>query len=343
MPETRSECYMPEDLIQEGERYLLDDFISGKSRALNDELTDILNEIRCVFNNCPLWLCLNGTLYPPFYDSLFGKREQILPDCPALLLIDSPGGEARTAYQAARLFNRRGGFKALVPRYAKSAATLLALGAQEIYMGLDAELGPLDAQLRDSEREDVMSALDEVHSLERLNAAALEVFDQTMHLLLPRTGKRVDSLLPLSLEYTASILKPLIENIDAVHYTRMSRVLRVAEQYAIRLLSANHKYTDEDASRIAGRLVEKYSEHGFVIDTDEARDIGLMVLDLPQKLSSIFDSLIPHLSTGEPLIGHFKEIENERPEISSPQGENLTDESEHAECSRDGHRSVEGG
>ena len=332
---------MPEDLETEQRSYVLDDFQSGEQHELNDELTDLLKGLRGFFNDCPLWICINGSLYSSFYDSLFAKREHILPDCPALLLIDSPGGEARTAYQVARLFNRRGGFTVLIPRFAKSAATLLSLGAQMIYMGLDAELGPLDAQLRDTEREDVMSALDEVHSLERLNAAALEVFDQTMHLLLPRTGKRVDSLLPLALDYTANILKPLIENIDAVHFTRMSRILRVAEQYAVRLLSANRVYNEESASRIAGRLVEMYSEHGFVIDSHEARNIGLRVEELPQELSNIFDSLIPYLNTGQPLIGQFMEITNESNKISPQQGETPADESEHAECSRDGHRSIE--
>lgn len=333
---------MPENFGEEERTFLLDDFLSGETRALNRELEEILAELREIFDNCPLWLCVNSSLYPPFYDSLFSNREYIQQDCPALLLIDSPGGEARTAYQVARLFDRRGGFIALIPRFAKSAATLLSLGAQKIYMGLDAELGPLDAQLPDSEREDVMSALDEVHSLERLNAAAMEVFDQTMHLLLPRTGKRIDSLLPLSLDYTANILKPLIENIDAIHYTRMSRILRVAEQYAVRLLSAKHKYSHANANKIASSLVEMYSEHGFVIDSDEARDIGLKIQASPPRLEELFEALIPHFSTGEPLIGQFKEIESEPHEIPSQQGESIADGTELSERSRDGHRSIEG-
>ena len=334
---------MPESLGEEQKAFLLDDFMSGETRELNKELVELLKNLRKVFNNCPLWMCVNGDLYPSFYNSIFRRRAHILPTCPALILIDSPGGLAKTSFQVARLFNRRGGFIALIPRSAKSAATLLSLGAEEIYMGLDAELGPLDAQYSDSDREDVMSALDEVHSLERLNAAAMEVFDQTMQLLLPRTGKRVDYLLPISLDYTASILKPLVENIDAVNYTRMSRVLRVAEQYAVRLLSANHRYSPEEASNIARRLVEMYSEHGFVIDSDEARGIGLKIQTLPQELSEIFEALIPHFGTGEPLIGQFKEIESEPNEISSQQGESVADEAELAERSRDGHRSIEGG
>jgi len=47
-----------------------------------------------------------------------------------------------------------------VPRYAKSAATLLALGADRILLGKFAEIGPLDAQFDDPEREYRLSALD---------------------------------------------------------------------------------------------------------------------------------------------------------------------------------------
>ncbi len=51
-----------------------------------------------------------------------------------MLVIDSGGGYAQAAFQIANLFRRHaGGFTAVVPRYAKSAATLLTLGADEIH------------------------------------------------------------------------------------------------------------------------------------------------------------------------------------------------------------------
>jgi hypothetical protein len=52
------------------------------------------------------------------------------------LVIATPGGSAKSAFQLAMLLKRHcGGFVAVVPRYAKSAATLLALGADEIILG----------------------------------------------------------------------------------------------------------------------------------------------------------------------------------------------------------------
>lgn len=42
---------------------------------------------------------------------------------------------------------KNGEFKVIIPNKAKSAATLVALGANEIVMGYSSELGPIDAQI----------------------------------------------------------------------------------------------------------------------------------------------------------------------------------------------------
>jgi membrane-bound ClpP family serine protease len=113
------------------------------------------------------------------------------------LLIDSPGGQAEASYELATLLQRHcGGFVAVIPRRAKSAATLLTLGADEIIMNTHAELGPLDVQLYDADREEAFSGLDEVQSLERLEAFAMGCVDRLMLLLLQRTRKKTKTLLP---------------------------------------------------------------------------------------------------------------------------------------------------
>lgn len=322
------------------------DIYCGEKPELDDELARLLCQLQGQFGNLPLWLFLFGG--KPIFDGLqhefLERKSQISSEQPALLLIDSLGGDARVAYQIARLFNRRAGFIALIPRHAKSAATLLALGAHYIYMGLDAELGPLDVQIRDVDRENVMSALDEVHTLEQLNAAAIDVFDQTMWLLVGRTGKKIESILPPVLEYTANFIRPLIENIDAVHYTQMARVLRVAEEYAIRLLSFSSKHTEEDAKNIADHLVKQYPEHEFVIDFDEAKKIGLKVEKPSPELDAIFDALIPKLNEGLTLLGQFKEINHETQDLPTESETILTaEEPKSPERGEDSHPVVEGG
>ena len=67
----------------------------------------------------------------------------------------------------------------------------------------------------------------------------------------------------------------------------------------------------EEAREIAQSLVEEYPEHGFVIDSDEAKKIGLKVQNPLLELEAIFDQLIPKLNEGLALVGQFKEMNNE--------------------------------
>ena len=67
---------------------------------------------------------------------------------PVELLISSPGGLPDTVEKIRTLCrDGRVGFTTVVPNYAKSAATLLCLGSDEIMMGPTSELGPIDPQM----------------------------------------------------------------------------------------------------------------------------------------------------------------------------------------------------
>jgi hypothetical protein len=66
---------------------------------------------------------------------------------PADLMIHTPGGDANAAEQTLNLLHQRANsVRVIVPRSAKSAGTLVALGAEQIVMGLAGELGPVDPQ-----------------------------------------------------------------------------------------------------------------------------------------------------------------------------------------------------
>src|SRR5690349_379175 len=68
--------------------------------------------------------------------------------------LDSPGGDAHAAYKLwLDLRSRCRRLVVVIPDLAKSAATLLALGADEIVMAPAAELGPLDVQISHPDRE----------------------------------------------------------------------------------------------------------------------------------------------------------------------------------------------
>lgn len=63
------------------------------------------------------------------------------------LLLHSPGGFGEVAEKLVAMCRSRcEEFRVIVPNYAKSAATMVALGADVIVMGAPSELGPIDPQ-----------------------------------------------------------------------------------------------------------------------------------------------------------------------------------------------------
>lgn len=180
-------------------------------------------------------------------------------------------------------------------------------------MGPDAALGPLDAQIFDPEAETYSSVLNEVHALERLRAYGMESILETMALLLQSSGKRIDTLLPHVLRFAADTMRPLLEKIDIIHYNERARTLKVAEEYAVRLLRFKHPepenhFRRDEAKEIALRLVENYPEHGFHIDQDEARSIGLDIAQVSKERAIILDDLWAHIQ-GITAIGLLTEGE----------------------------------
>lgn len=82
---------------------------------------------------------------PIFEDMLRTSSEATRAD----LMINSPGGDANTAEKLLIMCRTRFSdeFNVIVPNFAKSAATMIALGADKIYMGYLSELGPVDPQI----------------------------------------------------------------------------------------------------------------------------------------------------------------------------------------------------
>jgi hypothetical protein len=95
------------------------------------------------------------------------------------LIISSPGGDGLGAERIIRIcrsYSRTGRFTAIVPAKAKSAATLICLGAESIVMGPTSELGPVDPQVAFGAGSDVgwYSAYNIVNQYEALFRAATE-------------------------------------------------------------------------------------------------------------------------------------------------------------------------
>jgi hypothetical protein len=162
------------------------------------------------------------------------------------LIVTSGGGQIEPAYLISKLCRESAldKFAAVVPRRAKSGATLICCGADEIHMGQMSELGPIDPQI------------DEFPALGLKNA--------------------VQHLAELAAQFPkASVMlaKYLSESLQLVNLGYYERVAESAVQYAERLLHKRKGPLKGKPEEVAKHLVYGYKDHGFVIDRAEAETI----------------------------------------------------------------------
>lgn len=218
-------------------------------------------------------------------------RKVDLPHNP-IVIIHSAGGLGDGAFKTVRLLQDRcGRYTALVPECAKSAATLIAIGATAIWTGEFGELGPIDAQIMDYDIGEHKSALEVVQAVERLRSEALETLAQTCRTIYTGTHLPFSAHLPIAADFTNGLLRPLMEKVDVVTYMRMSRTLKIGEEYAIRIMEP--VYGDR-APAIANRLARNYPDHGFVIYADEAAAIGLRAAVANDKILPYVELIRAH-------------------------------------------------
>jgi hypothetical protein len=201
---------------------------------------------------------------------------------PIDVILRSPGGCGCCAYQVARDLRRccdRVGV--FVPLAAKSAATMVALIADELVLGDQAELGPLDAQFSDRQRADFpvdRSRLEVFSALDQLRKHAVETFDEMVRAVAQNSGMRCADVCRIGTEFVARICQPLYEQIDPFVLGQSVRGVDAGAAYAERLL---RRYRPEvwasTGPHIVERLVKGYPDHGFVIDREELEELGVPV------------------------------------------------------------------
>lgn len=299
---------------------------SGPANFLSEELAEAIQEAEKAFG-CPVWALIHwnvpaGGSYeyigPEIYEAFFSQREELRRGTEGIaLIVDSPGGSAEDAYRIATLLRRYcGPVRVLVADKAMSAGTLLALGASELYMGRDAELGPLDVQVKDDASDPEHSALNVVQALEGLHEVAIYQIISTNHELRRRiASKGPEAFLPFILNFVGQFMRPLVEKIDTVRYTELSRKLKVGEEYALRLL--RQKYPDS-ARDIAYHLVNGYPAHDFAIEYEEASSFLDLAKPSDDQLA-VLDRLCSILRRGnDVMIGTLMDIRGYEAEAAPP-------------------------
>ena len=199
--------------------------------------------------------------------------QELLLDCDNScnidLFIQSPGGDIDVAEKLVYMLrSRAGSLRVIVAERAKSAATMMALAADEILMSSTSELGPIDPQMP------------------FLNAAGKYVYRPA--------GSFLDGLEAIKEEVKDNAAKgiapelnpayyPLLSQIDTALLDSCTKAIARSKDFAAKWLK---KYMlagdDEKASQIANSLVnvKKYSSHGMVIDWEEAQGMGIKVKHL---------------------------------------------------------------
>lgn len=164
---------------------------------------------------------------------------------PTLLLLHTRGGSVVPAYLISRYLKVSSGpgFIVSVPRRAKSAGTLLALGASEIHMGMMSELGPVDPQFRNLPALGLGSGLDYIAGVAEKHPGASEM-----------------------------LAKYLQSSVSVHHLGLYERVSESATHYAQRLLERNG-LGEQETREVAHQLVYGYKDHSFAIDCDEIKRI----------------------------------------------------------------------
>ncbi len=247
------------------------------------------------------------------FREVYKRRLEFQPVPVLELLLDSPGGSADVAYSLIRFLRRRcNRLNVIVPFYAKSAATLMALGGDAIYMGEFADLGPIDAQMRDPLRhgDKPISPLDELKSAEFLRDYALELADSYTLLLLKRSNMSIMEAIKLSISFTTEIMRPLYEQINPLEIGEHRRLLAIGEEYAKRLLDLTKNSRQKE---IVAALVSKYPSHSFVIDAGEAREIGLPVHRLDAKDEQMFLEALSCIRDNEDSFHGFSKVTAAKP------------------------------
>ena len=173
------------------------------------------------------------------------------------LMLHSPGGDGETAVRITRSAQARcKELTVIVPDRAKSAATLVAVGAHHIIMGPASDLGPIDPQFI-LER-NLVAAKDIIAAFDKANQAVQDAPD------------------------TAMLHASLFSNIDALIIQQARAALEGTDELLSQALRCNLDRSSEQVHQLAedlkGSLITRPRTHSDLFDVNDAKTAGLPVI-----------------------------------------------------------------
>jgi ATP-dependent protease ClpP protease subunit len=185
---------------------------------------------------------------------------------PIDLMLHTPGGDVDAAEKLISLvrskIGEQGQLRIIVPDFAKSAGTLMALGANSILMSDSSELGPIDPQvwLKDGNGNEI------AHSV----LFYLDAYEQAKVALRVKSDPSSNEAKPNPDEFANRIT---FEKFDPVVVRKFFAVRDRAKQIAENLL----KRRGLNYTKITNELMDisKYPSHGQMIGWEAAGSMGL--------------------------------------------------------------------
>ena len=194
-----------------------------------------------------------------------------------VLMINSPGGDplaAERIVNICRSYSAQGEYSVIVPKMAKSAATMISLGARRVLMSKTSELGPIDPQvpvmLQGEKRPQFVAAHEVIKS-----------FDDLIEQANTTTGQLAPYLQQL-------------ERYDARAIQRIKSAQELSDSIAIRTLASGMMKSRSESyirGKIKPLLDPAYSKaHGRPIYPDVAKQCGLSV-DVQDLRSGVWSKI----------------------------------------------------
>lgn len=187
------------------------------------------------------------------------------------LLILSNGGDPLVSWRIISILRER--FKnigILIPYTANSAATLLALGADEIIMHPYANLGPLDPQL---------NYQDENGKIKTIGYEDIvKYFD-----FMKEISANNETILQESIEKLTKELPPTL-----IGFAKRSSTLGLT---MCQKLLLTHMKDSNKVQNITDTLNNKYYHHGYPLSRKEAEDIGLPIAKKNKEIEDLLWNL----------------------------------------------------
>lgn len=192
-----------------------------------------------------------------------------LPKCDELdFFVSSNGGDPTVAWRIVSLLREKvKKFSILIPQAAYSAATLIALGADEIVMHPYGNLGPTDPQI-DNFKKDIKFGSEDVQAFLRFAREEVGLTDQ-------------ESLRDLFLKLSEEV------GFTSIGVAARSSQLSVSIGEKMLHLHMKEGEARTRARSISEALNSKYFHHGYPLSRTEAKEIGLSVADTDQTIEDL--------------------------------------------------------